>query len=624
MQGTRSVLWIFVLLLLSATALADDYNDYDQFDRVDSATVGGTWTGDTGKWEITSEQLVCDDSCAGDQVEWGVTDTTPEYIRFNYSSTDTTKETLVWSETSSNAEGWYIRLRYGGIAIREPGGWSNTSGTLTNGVNHLIELKDIDWGSATFDVYIDGVRIFNNVPFKNSQSDMAGLRLYAGASHDIIMDNYGLGDENQSFPSAAPAAEPYYVVNVKDLFDSSNLQGIQVNWSNGQGNTTDSSGNAYCYNCSGGGSNLTYNISDSSNLYFGLTGETGVENATSNSTIYGAFVTLYAYDITNASVSVFNVTSGTQSNQTINNSLQLYLEPNTTNTIYVNGSGYAANIEINITTSAQDTGSYNLTGLYQSMVTINSFNHTGGVVNNFTVNYTGNNTGSVSTTSGTVQIASVFGETNYTVDATGFALSSQAIDVNDSAEEINFTLLLSNTLNITFYDEETEALLTGTDVSLEYLSTLASGNTSTNTSNLQLEVLLPGEYTLIYDADGYDQRFYEFTLVDRTFNNLNLSLLNSTSSTTVTITVKDTLNNRVENATVKIYQYDVGVNDYVLQEVRTTNFEGQTIAGFILNEPLYKFVVHYDGEPVLTTAETQIYGTTLSLIVDLITSGGFE
>lgn len=255
-------------------------------------------------------------------------------------------------------------------------------------------------------------------------------------------------------------------------------------------------------------------------------------------------------------------------------------------------------------------------------------------VNNFTITYfatNGSGSGNTSTTSGVAYVPLYNGTYDVNIsnavgdDGTAYAIQTKNLTANLFVRNYTFPLLISNSVNITFFDEETGVALVGTDVTLEYFSSLGtSGNETTNTSVMFINLLLPETYTFIYNAPGYDERFYEFTLVNETFNNLNLTLLNSTSSSTVTITVKDTLNNRVEGAKVKILKFDVADNEYDLLEVRTTNFEGQTIAGMILNSPLYQFIVEVDGSPVLTTEGTQIYGTSLTLIVDLITSGGFE
>lgn len=254
-------------------------------------------------------------------------------------------------------------------------------------------------------------------------------------------------------------------------------------------------------------------------------------------------------------------------------------------------------------------------------------------VNNFTINYVKQNsteTGNTTTTSGVAYIPLYNGTYDVNIsnavgdDGTAYAIQTKELNASPYFRNTTYALLISNSVNITFYDETTGLALVGTDVELEYFSSGGtSGNETTNTSVMFINLLVPETYTFIYDAPGYDERFYEFTLVNATFNNINLTLLNSSLSSTVTITVKDTLNNRVEDAAVKILKFDVANNEYDLLEVRRTNFEGQTIASMILNSPLYKFIIEVDGTVVLTTEGTQIYGTSLTLIVDLVSDTGF-
>lgn len=413
---------------------------------------------------------------------------------------------------------------------------------------------------------------------------------------------------------------PYINIKVTDLYDDADLEGLTVTLADGTSNTTQSNGIAYFYNRSTQG----FNVTDTNGLYFDYTGGTATENTTTNQKIFGAFVTLTAYDLVNNSISVFNTTSELSFNSTTTGSLQLVLKPNSTNIVTANASQYL-NRSFTVTTTPQDTGSYNLTGFYQSVINISAFDIQDNSISNFTANFTGTYyNGSFETTNGSLLILGLFQDYSMTVDSANYSSQTQNFTVSSTPDAYNFTLLTENSINITFYDEQTGALIDYATVTLDYLSDYQNGNTSTTNGLVSLELLTPATYTLIYDADGYDERFYLFTVVDDTYNFLNLTLLNSSESTTVTINVKDTLNNFVEGAIVKIYKFDSSTNDYTLQEVRETNFEGQTIASMLLNSPLYYFVIEYQGETVLTTTPTQVYGTTLTLIVDLVQSTGFE
>ena len=414
------------------------------------------------------------------------------------------------------------------------------------------------------------------------------------------------------------SAIPYSKVQVSDLYDNSTLSGLNVTWTaQGVTNTTDGSGIATCNNCTG---DLSFTVNGGS-LYFNGSG-TGTENATVNNQIYGALVTINATDLLNNSVNTFNVTSGDQTNTTSTGSLKLYLAPNTTNTVYINGSGYVNNYEYTINTTAQDTGSYTITGLYTTELNVTASEiGTGAAINEFTINYTGVTNGSTSTTTGSALIRLLEGNYTLTFDSTNYTIEYANITAENATQSYEFTAYYTNTINISFYDEETGALINFTTVYLEIISDSQSANYSTNNGTITDSFLNPDAYTLRYNALGYEDSFYYFTLADRTFNALNLTLLNTSASTDVTINVFDTLGNRLEGAFVKVLKYDITTNNYNIVEILQTNFEGVTEANIVLNNEYYKFIIDYNGQTRLTTNPTYIYGNELSFYVPIGSQG---
>jgi hypothetical protein len=93
--------------------------------------------------------------------------------------------------------------------------------------------------------------------------------------------------------------------------------------------------------------------------------------------------------------------------------------------------------------------------------------------------------------------------------------------------------------------------------------------------------------------------------------------LNSSDATLVTITVYDNFGNTLEGAQVKLLKYDVLTNSFLLNTQVATNFEGRTVVPIVLNSEYYKFIIEYDGDTVLSTSPTYIYGTSLSFYVTL-------
>jgi len=257
------------------------------------------------------------------------------------------------------------------------------------------------------------------------------------------------------------------------------------------------------------------------------------------------------------------------------------------------------------------------------VTTYTAFTVTGNAtVNNFTVNGT-------STTSGTVYLR-LFNDT-YTLAMTDaddingaeYANTNATVTASPYLESYAFVPKYSNTINISFYDEETATLIQPETIYLEAISESQAGNYTTTTGTITENFLLPDTYTLRYTALGYSESFYYLTINDRSFNALNLTLLNSTSADQVTLTVYDTLGNKLEGATVKVLKYDVSSNSYNVVEILNTNFEGVAVANIVLNSEYYKFIIDYEGTTRLTTTPTYIYGTTLTFYIP-ITSAGME
>jgi len=111
--------------------------------------------------------------------------------------------------------------------------------------------------------------------------------------------------------------------------------------------------------------------------------------------------------------------------------------------------------------------------------------------------------------------------------------------------------------------------------------------------------------------------------VNNTINVLNLTLLNNTQGTNVTLTVIDEIGDNVEGAIIEILKYDVSTNDFSINQIVETNFEGDAQTDLILNSEYYKFRIKYEGVTVLLTEKTYVYGTSLTFQITL-QAGGFE
>lgn len=435
-----------------------------------------------------------------------------------------------------------------------------------------------------------------------------------------ITQFYQYGIDGIQYPFTPTSSNNTWQVNVTDLFNNSAFQGVNVTFYNASGVLasvlTDVAGEAEYSN------EHPQTISWMANFsgYYNASGTVDT-NDSAEANLYEAVfnITSVTAKVSGASVSTaYNCT--TTGGKTYSNCLNVYLT-NATNTVTWKKSGYY-DYDTSVSASAYEFGTFSITNVHNNQYNITAVNMTGGTISNFTVNVSSDDypsfSESLTTTSGKVTFNLTQG-INYTfiIDATDFALGNATLTANASSQTKQFTLYTTNSINFSFYDEESNALLNGTLIVIELISDAMSLNTTTLTGSTYIDLLTPSTYTIRYTGTGYDSRFYELTVVDRYHYAVNLTLLNSSSATDVTITVYDTLGNKLEGAKVKIQKYDIVTNSYILNQVVTTNFEGIGQASLQQNSEYYKFIIEYDGVVVFTSNPTYIYGTTLTFYVTL-------
>jgi hypothetical protein len=208
----------------------------------------------------------------------------------------------------------------------------------------------------------------------------------------------------------------------------------------------------------------------------------------------------------------------------------------------------------------------------------------------------------------------------------GFAYSEFSIDtvaaVTPFLQTYYDTHYTTNSIQFYFRDEDSDALITE-NISVELISELVAYTYWTDNGTLYVDLISPTEYNIRYGAEGYGERNYYFTMTDYSFNNITLYLANESDYTEVTINVFDTLQNPLEAARVKILKYVPDTNSYEIVSVKETSFAGQIKELLSIGTEYYKFIVEYDGEVVLTTTASYIYGNEITLYANLLT-GGFD
>lgn len=174
-----------------------------------------------------------------------------------------------------------------------------------------------------------------------------------------------------------------------------------------------------------------------------------------------------------------------------------------------------------------------------------------------------------------------------------------------------------NGVNITFKYEDTYELAENITIISTFISDVYTTEANTTNAYLNLTLPYPTEYQIRYYASGYSPRFYTFTLTDGTYNELEL-LLPAAGSSNVTIYVKDTLGNPLENVTVKVLKFFPSENDYIQVASVNTNFEGRVVESIEIGVEFYQFILEYGGVAVLTTTPSYIWDDELTLYINLL------
>lgn len=171
-----------------------------------------------------------------------------------------------------------------------------------------------------------------------------------------------------------------------------------------------------------------------------------------------------------------------------------------------------------------------------------------------------------------------------------------------------------NSINVTFYDEETLTIINNETIDIDLISSVFSGNYTTGTGNLTLDILSPTTYTIRYSSTAYTERFHYFTLINNTHTDIDLYMLKSAASTQRTINIVDQNANTVEGATVKALKYDINTNSYIQVAEDKTDINGQVVMGLTTDE-YHKFVIEYNGITLKTTNPTYLIQTAYTIQV---------
>ncbi|MBR9702823.1 hypothetical protein GOV10_02205, partial [Candidatus Woesearchaeota archaeon] len=389
--------------------------------------------------------------------------------------------------------------------------------------------------------------------------------------------------------SGSPPAPsyPYAHINLYDLYDNSSLTDGTVCYLGTDSNTS-VGGTCSFFNHTTG---LNYSV-ESTN-YFQTTG-TATENATTDVYLYGAFVLLSASDVLGDTVVGFNVSAGSQSNESLSGSTRLLLSPNVTTEVTFSRSGWFDAL-LNVSTGSRDVGSFNVSSFHNNEFLINASDALSGVpVSSFSVNASnGSNIFLLNTSAGSVLFPLLQGYSwNFFIDAVGFAFSNVTLAANASENNYEFSLLPQNSIFLYFFD-----LTTLNPIFLNVTVDFSKGNlsfqNSSNSSEMIVSGLDPGTWTLEADAPLYESSQFFVTVTDRTVQDVDVFLLNSTLTGETTIVIKeaDTAND-IPDAVVTLQTKVAG--NWVTFDQKITDLFGTTFFQLEQGEE-YQIIIEADG-----------------------------
>lgn len=273
-------------------------------------------------------------------------------------------------------------------------------------------------------------------------------------------------------------------------------------------------------------------------------------------------------------------------NSTVNNCIK--------NKQVIDGTNYTYRIFANDTLGNLNGSlirTFQAVGGYLKITATNAIN--GSTINVFTaVAVNANETVTKSTTNGSLIMGLLKQKYNVSVNASGYATNTSILTMIEGTFNHSITLYTTNSFNITFYDAKTAALLTGVNVTLQVIGGTTQSNT-TSTGKLYIDLLVPGEYTFVFNAPGYRQNQYITTLLTQSHQNINLYLNNESLTSLVLIEVQDKFGNSLSGVEVSIQRYTN--NAWVTEQIVETDFQGRTEGQFTLSTVYYNFILEYLG-----------------------------
>lgn len=215
----------------------------------------------------------------------------------------------------------------------------------------------------------------------------------------------------------------------------------------------------------------------------------------------------------------------------------------------------------------------------------------GSIIYSFTATINGT---TYSTTNGTIQ--TTIPKTDTTIYQTNYSASgyfSRSLNVNASTYGLYVgELYKTNSVNINVYNEANNQLITTSNTSLVFASDVASYSYNTSTGTLYIDSLVADTYTITVTNPGYSTRSYTLTIGNRTDQNLNIYLVNSTIAGTTTLITKSASGSALSSVACVMYRF---INSsWTIVESKYSDVAGN--AQFVYSPSTnYRFILNKEG-----------------------------
>ena len=121
----------------------------------------------------------------------------------------------------------------------------------------------------------------------------------------------------------------------------------------------------------------------------------------------------------------------------------------------------------------------------------------------------------------------------------------------------------------------------------------------------------------LFSEFGFNTVNYFYGLTDYPVNNItkNLTLYVSDLTSQVIFSVRDSQDNAIVGAYIKVLSYEINTNTYKTSEILLSDSFGQAIGRIILNTQWYKFIVEKDSSVLIQTEPQKITTSPVNIVV---------